>query len=205
MSEKQTNAFFRALTGVNKIAALACGYGLLVVSCLITIEIIGRKVFLFTMPGIDDIGGYMLAISSAAGASYALLNRAHTRVDIFLDRMPRNLQAALNILCLLSMAAFAVFAAWRCSIVLLESIEFQSTATNPLQTPLWQPQSLWLAGICLFAFTAASLAVHGLWLFGRDRLRLNRCYGPLNSTHEAEEEVEAIKARAAAAAKGEDA
>jgi TRAP-type C4-dicarboxylate transport system permease small subunit len=185
------NPISRVVEPVARWAAVACGWGVLVLSAAITVEILGRKLFAFSFHGIDDIGGYVLAITAAVGASYTMAMRGHTRVDVFLVRMPHGLQRFLNLLAMATMALFAVFATWRGSVVLMESIEFQSVATNPLQTPLWQPQSLWLLGIALFAAIAVAYAVHAALLFARGSAQLNRLYGPMTAQDELEAELTA--------------
>ena len=181
------NPLNTVLGPLNKVAALACGYVLLFLALAISLEIVARKIFLISFQGIDDLGGYVLAFSTTIGASYALFTNRHTRVDILLARLSGPIQRYLNVLAIISMAALAFFCAWRCSVVLLESIEFQSTATNPLQTPLWQPQGIWLAGIYLFALTASCYAVHALWLLLRKKPGINSWYGLPGSTPKEEE------------------
>jgi membrane-anchored glycerophosphoryl diester phosphodiesterase (GDPDase) len=112
-------------------------------------------------------------------------------------RMPTAWQRVLNLLAMVTMAVFAIFAAWRGSTVLLESIEFQSVASNPLQTPLWQPQSLWLIGLVLFALISLAYAVHALLLFVKGDPKLNRFYGPASVQDELEAELTAQAERAA--------
>ena len=70
--------------------------------------------------------------------------------------------------------------AWEAGKVLAESIELRSRATTPLQTPLWIPQGIWMAGLLLFAGIAAAMALHAGWLLLRDRARLNQLFGPLS-------------------------
>lgn len=185
------NPISRIVEPLARWAAILCGWGVLALSVAITVEILGRKLFGFSLNGIDDIGGYTLAITATVGASYTMAMRGHTRVDVFLVRMPLGLQRFLNVLAMVTMALFAAFAAWRGSEVLLESIEFQSVATNPLQTPLWQPQGLWLAGICLFAAIALAYAVHAVILYATGSARLNRFYGPMSAQDELEAELTA--------------
>ncbi len=139
----------------------------------------------------DDIGGYVLAIIAVVGASYTMAMRGHTRVDVFLVRMPPGVQRVLNTLAMVTMAAFAAFAAWRGLDVLQESIEFQSVASNPLQTPLWQPQGLWFIGLALFALISAAYAIHALVLLSRGSPDLNRFYGPSSAQDELEAELTA--------------
>lgn len=187
---------------VARVAAIACGYVVLGLSLAISVEIVGRKLFSHSFPGTDDIGGYVLAIVAVIGASYTMAKRGHTRVDIFLVRMPPGWQRVLNLLASMSMAAFATFAAWRGATVLLESIEFQSVASNPLQTPLWQPQSLWLVGLVLFALISLAYAAHALVLFLRGDAGLNRYYGPATVQDELEAELTAQAERSAQAEQG---
>ena len=175
------NPLNTVLGPLNRVAALACGYVLLFMALAISVEIIARKFFFISLQGIDDLGGYALAFSTSIGASYALLNKNHTRVDMALTRLSYPVQRYLNALAMVCMAVLALFSAWRCSIVLLESIEFQSIATNPLQTPMWQPQSIWLTGIYLFALTASCYAVHALWLLWQKKPGINAWYGLANS------------------------
>ena len=185
------NPISRIVEPVARWAAIACGWGVLALSLAVTVEILGRKLFAFSFHGIDDIGGYVLAITATVGASYTMAMRGHTRIDVFLVRMPAGLQRFLNTLAMVALAVFAVFAAWRGSVVLMESLEFKSVATTPLQTPLWQPQSLWLAGIVLFAAIALAYAVHAVVLCARGSAQLNRLYGPASAQDELEAELTA--------------
>ena len=189
----------RVVEPVARVAAILCGYIVLALSIAIAVEIVGRKLFSHSFPGIDDIGGYVLAVVAVIGASYTMAKRGHTRVDIFLVRMPAAWQRALNTLAMVTMALFASFAAWRGTTVLLESVEFQSVASNPLQTPLWQPQTLWLIGLWLFALISVAYAVHALYLLVSGDAKLNRWYGPLTANDELDAELAAQAERAALA------
>ena len=187
----------RVVEPVARVAAIICGYVVLILSLAVSVEIVGRKLFSFSLQGTDDMGGYVLAIIAVIGASYTMAKRGHTRVDIFLVMLPTGWQRLLNVLAMVTMAAFAGFAAWRGSTVLLESIEFQSVASNPLQTPLWQPQLVWLIGLVLFALISLAYAVHALLLLASGDPRLNRFYGPASVQEELDAELAAQAERAA--------
>lgn len=191
------NPVSRVVEPVARWAAVVCGWAALIYSFAVAYEILGRKLFGFSFQGIDDIGGYVLAITAAVGASFTMAMRGHTRVDVFLVRMRPAWQRALNTLAMVTMAVFGCYAAWRGLAVLRESIEFQSVATNPLQTPLWQPQSLWLAGLSLFALISVAYAVHALTLYFRGGTELNRHYGPQSAQDELEAELTARAEREA--------
>ena len=85
-----------------------------------------------------------------------------------------NLAAAVL---LFGLAAISVWQGWH---VLDESLLFDSRASTPLQTPMWIPQGLWLAGLAVFAGVTFACAVHAVILFVKDRGRLNELYGPLS-------------------------
>lgn len=119
----------------------------------------------------------MLAILAAFGFSYALIERAHTRVEILIERVGPRMQAVLNVFSAWCIALMAAFMAWRAWTTLMESVEYRSLSGTPLMTPLWQPQSLWFAGLLLFAGISLAVAVHATLLMLRDRRRLNRFYG----------------------------
>ena len=43
--------------------------------------IIARKLFSYSLQGVDEIGGYVVAITGTFGFAYALINRTHTRIE----------------------------------------------------------------------------------------------------------------------------
>lgn len=142
---------------VARVAALCGGYILLAFAFMVAVEVVGRKYFNFSLQAVDEVGGYVLAVTTAFALSYAFLRRAHTRVDLFIGRLSDRVRACFNALSAAATTAFAVFMAWRAAATLMESIALQSRASTPLQTPLWIPQSLWVAGLCFFAIITAGV------------------------------------------------
>ncbi|MGE0419093.1 MAG: TRAP transporter small permease subunit [Acetobacteraceae bacterium] len=183
------NPLNRFISPVARVVAILCGYGVLLLSFAIVVEIIGRKLFEFSLQGIDDIGGNVLAVTAAVGISYTLVAKGHVRIDVFLTRFPRPLRRFLNMLASVTLASLALFALWRGWAVLAESIEFQSTATNPLQTPLWIPQGLWVLGLAFFAVFATTYALHALYLYLSGSPLLDVFYGPPSARDELESEL----------------
>lgn len=175
-------------------ATIACGWVLLAYAVGLTLEILGRKFFATSFKGIDELGGFVLAVSAAVGASYAMAQRSHTRVDVFLVRFPRPVQRLLNTLAMLCFAAFACFAAWRGVAVLRDTLEFGSTATN-LEQPLWVPQALWVAGLGLLALISLAYALHAAVLLATRRPELNAWYGPPGAQDELDAELANLRAR----------
>lgn len=189
-----SNPISQAIAPAARFATLACGWVVLGYAIALSLEVLGRKLFNTSFKGIDELGGFVLAISAAIGASYAMAQRSHTRVDVFLVRFPRPVQRILNTLGMATFAFFATFAAWRGTNVLMETLEFKSSAPN-LEMPLWIPQSAWVLGLVLLAIISLAYAVHALYLLVRQRPELNAWYGPTSAQEELEAELAELKAR----------
>ena len=191
------NLFSRNLERAVDILVLAAGWWLIVLSVLSCIEMVTRKMFAFSLQGIDEVGGYTLAISGAIGFSYTLVTRGHTRIDFLVSKFPVIWRSSLNTLAMVTLAGMGVFAVLRCWVVLSESIEFQSRATTPLQTPLWIPQSMWFTGWLLFGVVAVYMAAHCLWLMAQGAHdAVNKNYGPQTLDEEIESEAGEVLAAA---------
>lgn len=175
-------------------ASLVAGYAFLLLSVMISIEVIIRKFFGISFQGVDEMGGYALAIGCAFSFGYALLLRGHTRVDILLTHLPPRLRALLNVVAAAAMGIFAVFMAWQGWQALKETIEFDSHASTPLQTPLWIPQTLWVLGMVVFALLAVLLAWRGMadLLHGRIT-HINSTLDPRSTDEELDEALENVQ------------
>lgn len=192
-----SNLWSRALERAVDILVLAAGWWLIALSVLTCVEMVTRKLFSFSLQGIDEVGGYTLAIVSAIGFSHTLISRGHTRIDFLIGKLPAQARAALNTLAMLTLAGMAVFAVWRGWVVVSESIEFQSHATTPLQTPMWLPQSMWFVGWALFTVVALYMAWHSLWLLLHGSFdELNARYGPQTLEEEIQSEAGEVLAAA---------
>lgn len=182
MRTNHSDSLLRRLAGG---AAVIAGYSTLGLAMLITFEVVARKIFSFSLQGADEIGGYVLAIGVSFSLAYTLMERAHTRVDVLLRRFPTVLQGALNAVAMALLAAFSLFMFWRAVATLTETLEFGSLASTPLQTPLWIPQGLWVAGLGVFAALSTLLAVRAVTLLARGQItQLNIEFGPRSAQDE---------------------
>ena len=94
-----------------------------------------------------------------------------------------------NALAMVTLAAMAAFCAWRGGAEVLELVETGKRSNTPLSVQLWIPESIWLAGMVLFAVGAVAMALHSLGLLFSDRSRLNRIYGPQSLEEEISTEI----------------
>lgn len=181
----------RVLARVSDWTVIACGWWLIALSVITCIEMLGRKLLGFSLQGIDEIGSYTYGIVCAFGFAFTLTTRSHTRVDFLLSRFSGKTRALLNFLAMLSLAALSWLCVWRGWRVVVESLEFGSTAATPLATPMWIPQTIWLAGYVMFALAAAWAAIDATRLLLRgDTAELNNRFGPQTLEEEIEAEAD---------------
>jgi TRAP-type mannitol/chloroaromatic compound transport system permease small subunit len=149
------------LTGVarqlSRYAAWASGYAVLASAALIGVDIVLRKLFALSLGGTDEISGYVLVVTFAWTAAWALFRDAHIRIDVISSRLPPGPQRLFDLIALASLVGVAALLAWAALGVLRESVRLGSVSNTPLRVPLWLPQGLWLLGLIVFALSAAIL------------------------------------------------
>ena len=137
--------------------ALVGGVTLLVTVAMVVLEIGLRKLAGTSLSGVHELSGYMLALVATWSFAYALAEQAHVRIDLMSARLAGAPRAALDTLALATTAAVAVAIAILAWPVLERSLAQGSHANTPMETPLWIPQSLWVAGWAWFALVACVL------------------------------------------------
>lgn len=172
-------------------ATLVGGWMLLLLSILIAIEVTGRKLFEFSFQGVDEIGGYVLAASSAIGFSYALLMRGHVRVDLFLRKVPKRTQDFANWIAMIGMTVFACVLLWQTITMYSRTVSLGASAGTPLDTPLIYPQGVWVTGLALFTIVCTG----ALWRLTRVCFLRGQEREELDLSLEEEIETEAADAR----------
>ena len=170
----------------------------LVLSFAVTVETLARKLFNYSLQGVDELAGYSLAIGSTIAFSLALAGRNHIRVDVFHGLFPRGVKAALNwisIVLLAAMGVLFVVVSWR---VISETRLYGSTAQTPWATPLIYPQALWYAGLVLFMLVGLGFAARATWLLAKGRIEeLNEEFHPKSVKEELKEELQDFAQRRA--------
>lgn len=181
------------------VLATVFGVIFLGLAVVVTVETISRKVFNVSLQGADELGGYALAIGSTIAFSLALMGRAHIRVDVFHEMLPRAVQAVMNWISIVSLAAFGLFIAWIAFKVIGDTMQYRSTAQTPWATPLIIPQSVWYAGLVIFALVSLAYALRATGLLFSGRIdRINRDFHPKSAKEELKEELDDLAVRQAA-------
>jgi TRAP-type C4-dicarboxylate transport system permease small subunit len=177
---------------------LLSGWALLALSVMIAFEVLARKYFQLSLKGVDEFGGYVLAIGSAIGFSYALIMRGHVRVDLLLLKVSTPLQDWANWIAALAMTAFSYVLLWRTLFVYARTWQLGAKSGTPLDTPLVYPQGLWTIALVLFAVvcTATLWRLSAVCFFGSDQR------DDLLAMRDEEVEMEAAEARRRLAGEG---
>jgi TRAP-type C4-dicarboxylate transport system permease small subunit len=147
-----------AIKAVSLSACIIGGWILIALSVAIGIEVVLRKVFSLSLQGIDEYGGYALAVTSALGMAYCFYEYAHIRIDLVVRRFPTKWLWASSFLAITTLGIVAGLFAVKAWSVVLESWEFGAYANTSLRTPMHIPQGLWATGFSLF-FIAVMLRV----------------------------------------------
>lgn len=173
-----------------RIAIWIGGSLLLASAFLVSADVLLRKLFLVSFGGADELSGYAFAIGTTWALSFTLLRRANVRVDALYAHLPRALCAVLDLLALLALGGFVAFLTWHAWSALDTSLAFDARATTPLATPLWIPQSLWLAGFVLFMLTIVPLVIRtALALVSGDLGTVRRLAGARTIEEDAADEI----------------
>ena len=193
---------------VHRVAQLgvwAGGLAMLALAFIVALEVVLRKVFLIGLSAASDLSSYTLAISTAWAFSFALLARAHVRVDALVHLLPRKAVAFVDIVALVALTWFAAVLVWYGFNVFAESYVRDARAMTPLGTRMWIPQGLWVAGLAVFLMTCVVVLIRAVFLLARGRIgEVNTLIGTRTTSEEAEEEIKDAARRRRAAARSID-
>lgn len=149
--ESYIGPFESFLKKLSRHVCILGGWLLILASIMICVEVVLRKIFNHSLQGIDEYGGYSLALTAALGLSYAFYESTHIRIDVLIRLLPKPLRIISGILALITLFGVAMFFAFITLSHAFESWNLGAFANTPLRTPLYIPQSIWAAGFCLFA------------------------------------------------------
>ncbi len=178
------------------IMGIVFGATMVLLSIAVTVETLLRKFLGHSMAGIDELGGYAIAICAPLCFAVALIEQSHIRINLLQMRLSRTAQAVLNAIAALSMGALSAYLLYFTVQTVIETQDYKSIAQTPWATPLIYPQSIWLVTMSVFALVALVLAWRALRLFvRRDWPALNRQFGASSAQEELEAELEDLKKR----------
>lgn len=129
-----------------------------------------RKLFNISLGGADELSGYGFGVATTFALSFALLERAHIRVDALIAVLPKRLHVAINFLGLWLLIGFAFILTAMVWSMVADTLTHGSRSITPMRVPLMIPQLPWLFGWVFFVFTGMLITLVSLQrLWRRDR------------------------------------
>lgn len=165
---RMADRLLAGLRRVNRLVAVLVGVVLLACAVIVLLDILLRRAGA-SLGGTDEISGYVMAIATAWGMGYTLLELGHVRIDLLRSRAGGLGRALFDLFSMLVLGVTVTLIAVMSWPVLERSLTMSSRANTPLETPLWLVQMPWLAGWIWFALMTwlTFLAALALVLEGR--------------------------------------
>lgn len=162
------DSVLRLMRSLNRGVAYLIGIMLLACAAFVLSDIVLRQ-FGASFGGTDEISGYVMAIATAWGMSFALLELSHVRIDLLRQRANPLGRSLFDIFAMIVMTAVVLIIAYQCWPVLERSIINSSTANTPLETPLVWVQGPWFAGWVWFGIVSTLTTLSALTLILQGR------------------------------------
>ncbi len=152
------------LRRLNRGLAILIGIGLLACVAFVLSDIVLRQIGA-SFGGTDEISGYVMAIATAWGMAFTLLELGHVRIDLLRSRVATRGRVLFDLFSMLVLTVTITLIAVQCWPVLAKSLANSSRANTPLETPLALVQVPWFAGWVWFALMSWLTLLAALMLF----------------------------------------
>lgn len=138
------------------------GAALLLSAGLISLDVIFRAGWKVNYFESFEFSTYAFAIATAMGMSYALVSKAHIRIELLYVKLPLKARAWLDVWSYLGMAMVSGVLVYWCAQTVFGNIDSGARSNSSLAVPLAIPQSLWLIGLLWLALVSTLFALFGL-------------------------------------------
>jgi TRAP-type C4-dicarboxylate transport system permease small subunit len=165
-------ALLEAGARVSRWLAWLGGALLLLSAALVSLDVIFRSLWKVSYFESFELSTYAFAIATALGMSYALVSKAHIRIELLYVLLPLRARAWLDVLAYGGLAVVAGALLYYCGLTVWGNVQSGARSNSSLSLPLAIPQGLWLLGLAWFALLALACAVFGLWQVLRGRHEL---------------------------------
>lgn len=149
---------------VSRALAWVGGLALLASAAAISIDVITRALWKVAYLESFELSTYAFAIATSMGLSWALMSKAHIRIEIVYTLFPVRVRAWLDVYAYAGLALVAGVLLYWCGLTWWGNVQSGARSNSSLALPLKWPQGLWLLGIAWLAALAALSALQGLWL-----------------------------------------
>ncbi len=151
------NMSVQFVTAVSRFLARLGGALILLCAFLVSLDVVFRNVFKLAIFESYELTGYGIALATAFGLSWALVTKAHIRIEVLYNMLGTKPRACLDICALAALSVVAAVLVYYVALVVLDNWELDARSNSTLHVPLAIPQGLWLLGLAWFAVCAAVL------------------------------------------------
>jgi len=181
---------------IAQLAGVTFGAIMIALSFAIAAETVLRKFFSLSLGGVDELGGYAVAVVAPLAFLVTASDQAHIRINVLHGKLPLRARAVLNVAAAVSFSLLALFLLYFTLKTVQDTLAYRSIAQTPWATPLIYPQSVWLVAMTTFTIGTLVIAARAILLaFRGDWKTLDRSYGPGSPQDELEAELSDLKAR----------
>jgi len=127
-------------------------------SFLVTVEALLRKFAGMSLGSVDEIVTYVFAASATCSFGFALIQRAHIRIEIIRGLFPAPVRRALDVLSLLAFTAVFSVIGWYAVNLAIRAYVTGARSVTVMRVPLVWPQSIWALGLAFTALCGIAVA-----------------------------------------------
>lgn len=151
-------------TRVSRWLAWIGGAMLLLCALLVSLDVVFRAALKVTFFESFELSTYAFAIATAMGMSYALVSRAHIRIEVLYMLLVPRTRGWFDFIAYAVLALCTGVLLYWCSQVVVGNYQSGARSNSSLAVPLAIPQVIWLVGLAWFALLALLYSLHGLIL-----------------------------------------
>lgn len=140
------------------------GAMMLVCAILVSLDVVVRAAFKVTYFESFELSTYAFAIATALGLSYALVSRAHIRIEVLYMLLPARRRGWVDLFAYVVLAVCALTLLYWSAQLVLGNYQSGARSNSSLSLPLVIPQGIWLIGLAWFALLSVLYALLGLRL-----------------------------------------
>lgn len=137
------------------------GAALLLSAGLIFLDVVFRALWKVTYFESFELSTYAFAIAVAMGMSYAMVTRAHIRIELLYVLLPEKWRSWLDAWCYIGLSVVSLVLLYWCSLTVLGNLQSGARSNSSLSIPLVWPQGIWLLGLAWLALLSTLYAVYG--------------------------------------------
>lgn len=170
VSDERVLPWRRAVGRLVEFSRTFCEFLIVAMMLLITIEVVARSFFRFSLQMVDEVSVYLLVAVTFLAVNVSLHEKALFRVAFLHDRLAARLQSILQLLFNVLSLGFAIIMEYQLIRLVISSYSRNNVAPTLLATPIYLPQLIMPIGMALMLVILVAEIAHNLTDIFRTRI-----------------------------------